>query len=73
MMQVFILQPKKGGVIVKTENDGSITKNLGWRCKINKNLYSCTHWQEPEASYSLDKKDSHFTVELEMPLKNIVF
>lgn len=60
---------KKGGIIVKTENDGSITRNLGWRCKINKNLYSCTHWQEPESCYSLDKKDSHFTVELEMPLK----
>ena len=40
---------KKGGIIVKTENDGSVTRNLGWRCKINKNLYSCTHWQEPEA------------------------
>lgn len=60
---------KKGGVIVKTENDGSITKNLGWRCKINKSLYSCTHWQEPDSYYSLVKNDSHFTVELEMPLK----
>ena len=59
----------KGGIVVKTNHDGTVTKNLGWRCKINKNLYSCTHWQEPESYYSLDEKDSHLTVELEMPLK----
>jgi hypothetical protein len=59
----------KGGIVVKTKNDGSITKDLGWRCKIKKNLYSCTHWQEPESIYSLVQKDSLFTVNLEMPLK----
>ena len=59
----------KGGVVVKTKKDGSITKNLGWRSKINKSFYSCTHWQEPESNYSIVKDGPQFTIELKMPLK----
>ena len=59
----------KGGIVVKTNHDGTVTKNLGWRSTLQEGLFACTHWQEPESKYTMVKDGSKFSVQIEMPLR----